>query len=129
VNCPWCDLLQTQDFLYQEESFVLLSPGAARCARNQLTLLPRTHVSVLTEMPAREMTAVLAGLSRLSAVLRRVCGVDTVELWSHPKYPSRRAGHLHFHPAPKSVAPTGAEPVAGAVVEEIARAMSEGLTA
>jgi len=131
VICRWCDLLEgARPVVYEEKAYVLLAPGAGRCARNNLTLIPRSHVAVITELPAEEMTAVLAGLSKLSSLLRQAYGVDRVDIWAHPKNASRRAGHLHFHPVPKTV--TGVPVNAGAVddplIDEVVRGMAEGMT-
>jgi diadenosine tetraphosphate (Ap4A) HIT family hydrolase len=99
VTCRWCKWLDTAwPVLYEDETFVVLAPGAEHCTRNRLTLLPRVHVPVLTELPQAAMGDVLAGLSRLSLAVRTTCGVDDVAIQSHPADASHPDGHVHFHP-------------------------------
>jgi diadenosine tetraphosphate (Ap4A) HIT family hydrolase len=101
VKCRWCRWLETTSpVLHEDETFLVLAPGAERCARNRLTLLPKTHVSALTDLSPDAMVAVLAGLSKLSMVVRETCGLDDVDIHAHPADASRHHGHLHFHPAP-----------------------------
>jgi diadenosine tetraphosphate (Ap4A) HIT family hydrolase len=129
VSCRWCDLLEAvRPVVYEEEAYVLLTSGVDWCARNNLTLMPKSHVEVITELPAEEMTAVLAGLSKLSSLLRQAYGVDRVDIWAHPKNPFRHTGHLHFHPVPKTVTgiPVNADPVDGPLMDEVVRVMARG---
>jgi diadenosine tetraphosphate (Ap4A) HIT family hydrolase len=88
--------------LYEDVAYVVVGPGASRCARGHFTLVPRTHVSVLAELDAGEMAAVLAGLSKLSKAVKEVCGVADVDLWAHPLHAAGSRTHLHFHAATKS---------------------------
>lgn len=84
--------------VYEDAAFVVLAPGAERCTRNSLTLVPRAHARLLTELPARDMADVLAGLSKLSFAVRRSCGLHDVKIETHPADVSGRGGHVHFHP-------------------------------
>ena len=97
--CCWCEWLEaTLPIVYEEEAFVVLGPGSERCRRNNLTLVPKTHASLLTDLPARAMADVLAGLSKLSLAVRTTCGLDDVEITTHPADISGQGGHVHFHP-------------------------------
>jgi diadenosine tetraphosphate (Ap4A) HIT family hydrolase len=99
VTCSWCEWLGTNwPVLHEDETFVVLAPGVGGCARNGLTLLPKAHVPVLTELTPHAMTAVLAGLSRLSLAVRQTCGLDDLEIRTHPAVDERGDGHMHFHP-------------------------------
>jgi diadenosine tetraphosphate (Ap4A) HIT family hydrolase len=99
VICCWCEWLETTwPIVYEEDAFVVLGPGSERCRRNNLTLVPKTHASLLTDLPPRAMADVLAGLSKLSLAVRTTCGWDEVEITTHPADISGQGGHVHFHP-------------------------------
>jgi len=99
VTCCWCEWLETTwPVVFEDAAFVVLAPGAERCTRNSLTLVPRAHAPLLTELSAHDMADVLAGLSRLSLAVRRACGLHRVEIQTHPADVSGRGGHVHFHP-------------------------------
>jgi len=99
VTCCWCEWLETTwPVVFEDAAFVVLAPGAERCTRNSLTLVPRAHAPLLTELSAADMADVLAGLSKLSLAVRRTCGLHDVEIQTHPADVSGREGHVHFHP-------------------------------
>jgi hypothetical protein len=77
---------------------VLMEPAALH-GDGCLTLVPRGHVGVVTELPVPEMAAILAGLSRLSKVVgsrRSKRGESGFEIRAVPKGPPRRQAHLRF---------------------------------
>lgn len=94
--------MTTGTVVYEEAAYVVLAPGAARCARNTLTLLPKTHVAVLSELSPDAMASVLAGLTRLTVAVKEACASDEVAIRTHPKNEPGRHGHVHFHPVPKN---------------------------
>jgi len=99
VTCRWCKWLETAwPVLHEDETFVVLGPGAERCSRNRLTLFPKTHAPVLTELSPDAMVAVLAGLSRLSLAIRQTSGLDHIAIQTHPADPWDGEEHMHFHP-------------------------------
>jgi len=99
VICRWCEWLETAGpVLHEDETFVVLAPGAERCSRHRLTLLPKAHGAVLTELSPDAMVAVLAGLSRLSLAIRQTCGLDDIAIQPHHADPWDGEEHVHFHP-------------------------------
>lgn len=95
-GCRWCQVVEFDEHIrYEEAAFVLVERGAHRTA-GALTLVPRQHVSMLTDLPSPEMAAVLGGLSRATGWLRDESGPCRVEVRVHP-HGTRRSGHLHFH--------------------------------
>jgi hypothetical protein len=98
VTCCWCEWLDTAwPVLYEEAAFVVLAPGAERCTRDSLTLVPKTHTPVLAELSPDQMADVLAGLSKLARAVRQTCAVDDVGIETHPNR-QVEGGHVHFHP-------------------------------
>jgi len=88
----------------EEPAFVVLAPGASKCADGELTLLPRAHVSVLTELGSEDMASVLAGLSKLVRNLKQAEKMKDIEVSAHPAVvASERHNHLHFHLIPRDV--------------------------
>ena len=99
MTCVWCqDPASIGSVLYEEENFVLFAPGAASCAPESLTLVPRAHVAVLTELSADGMAAVLAALSRLAG------DVDPHEQFTVITHGDLDGGHVHFHPTTSGLA-------------------------
>jgi diadenosine tetraphosphate (Ap4A) HIT family hydrolase len=100
--CRWCQLVETEDHvLYDEPAFVVVeSPSRAR--GGYLTLVPKAHVRVITELPIAHLSAVLAGLSRASERMR---GSGGVQVRPHPSGGRRGRGHVHFNlmPVPSPV--------------------------
>ncbi|MGH9106467.1 MAG: HIT family protein [Acidimicrobiales bacterium] len=100
TSCHWCALVRSGRYcLEQTPGFVVLKADAPRCSN--VTLVPREHVSVLTDLPGPEMALVLAGLSRTSNALRQEEGPCGVEVRAHPAGTSAQGGHLHFHLVPQ----------------------------
>jgi diadenosine tetraphosphate (Ap4A) HIT family hydrolase len=96
VACRWCRLLGSQGrTVYDEPAFVVVETPARR-RRRSLTLVPRAHVNVVTELPLPEMAAVLAGLSRASDFLRHSSGGAGVRINAHPRSGRPADGHVHF---------------------------------
>ena len=93
MSCFWCQQPESiGSVLFEEDSFVVFAPGAASCAPKSLTLVPRIHVAVLTELPAHGMADVLAGLSKLASTATRV---EQFKVVTHVE---PTCGHVHFHP-------------------------------
>jgi diadenosine tetraphosphate (Ap4A) HIT family hydrolase len=104
VTCVWCQQPESiGSVLYEEESFVLLEPGAASCAPDSLTLVPRAHVAVLTELSPDDMAGVLAGLSRLAR------DVPPMEQFTVVTHTELDGGHVHFHPSTSRLVGTGSD--------------------
>lgn len=82
-----CRLCKRAGFGHQvveeQAEFILLKPVAKQGAGRR-TLVPRAHVRDLTELPAPQMAAVLAGLAWVSASLRRETGLTEVEIRIQP---------------------------------------------
>jgi len=98
-SCQWCSMLAeaaSATVLVEDAAFVIVDPGQMCCPGGVLTLVPRSHVSVLSELDSAEMAAVLAGLSRLLGAMKRVSRGSRVELRAHPKR-AVEGTHLHFH--------------------------------
>jgi diadenosine tetraphosphate (Ap4A) HIT family hydrolase len=105
MPCRWCLLLGSEGHtVHDEPAFVVeqLRPGSGRPC---LTLVPRAHVNVMTELPRPEMAAVLAGLSRASTLLRQSSGAPAVQIHARS-----RCGHLYFELEP---AHSGNSPLEG----------------
>lgn len=99
--CRWCRLVQAGDHVvYDSPAFVLLE-GPARRRGGYLTLVTRAHASVLTELPPREMAAVLAGLTKASERMRSASGADGIQIRPHPSGSGAARGHLHFQLVPE----------------------------
>lgn len=102
--CRWCRLVTSGDHVvYDEPAFVLLE-GPSRRRGGSLTLVTRAHASLLTDLPAPEMAAVLAGLTRASEQMRSASGAKSIEIRSHPSGASSARGHVHFQLVPKAQA-------------------------
>ncbi len=98
MTCRWCEWLETaRPVLYEERSFAVLVPDADHCA-GSLTLVPKNHVPVLTELEPEIMADVLAGLSTLMLAVRQTYGLNDVEIRTHHSEVPGRGGHVHFHP-------------------------------
>ena len=96
VACRWCRLLGSEGgMVYDDPTFVVVATPARRRGRS-LTLVPRAHVNVVTELPLPEMAAVLGGLSRASDLLRHNSGGAGVQINAHPSSARLGHGHLHF---------------------------------
>lgn len=99
--CRWCRLVESGDHVvYDCPAFVLLE-GPSRRRGGYLTLVTRAHASLLTELPAREMAAVLAGLTKASERMRGASGSDGVQIRPHPSGAGGARGHLHFQLVPE----------------------------
>jgi diadenosine tetraphosphate (Ap4A) HIT family hydrolase len=93
ATCDWCQEPESiGSVLYQEDSFVLYAPGAAPCAPESPTLVPREHVANLAELSPDAMAAVLAGLSMLARE------VNSNEQFTVVTHADLDGGHVHFHP-------------------------------
>ena len=93
ATCSWCQEPESiGSILYEEESFVLFAPGVAPCAPDSLTLLPRAHIAVLTELSTEGVASVLAELSRFARA------VTPTEQFTVVTHTDRDSGHVHFHP-------------------------------
>jgi diadenosine tetraphosphate (Ap4A) HIT family hydrolase len=104
-TCRWCRLVETEEHvLYDEPAFIVVEP-LARARGGYVTLVPKTHVSVITELPLAQMAAVLAGLSRASDRMRG-SGAGGVNVRSHPSGSRRGRGHVHFNLMPVTVPAT-----------------------
>jgi diadenosine tetraphosphate (Ap4A) HIT family hydrolase len=94
--CRWCRLVESGDHVvYDGPSFVLIE-GASRRRGGYLTLVTRAHASLLSELPAREMAAVLAGLTKALERLRGASGSDDIQIRPHPSGAGGARGHLHL---------------------------------
>jgi diadenosine tetraphosphate (Ap4A) HIT family hydrolase len=104
--CRWCDLFDSPGhFVSEAPAYVVLAPGSSKCAAGHLTLLPRAHVALLTDLEPEDLASVLAGLSRLVRSLKEAYKVTEVEIRAHPRSPSghHAHAHLHFHLIPSAV--------------------------
>lgn len=105
MSCRWCEIATASAaMLIEDPAFVIVGPGAVRGALGTYTLLPRAHVSVLSQLSGEDMAAVLAGLSRLSRYVKQESGATDVEIRAYPRHASSRV-HLHFHTVPTLVPP------------------------
>jgi diadenosine tetraphosphate (Ap4A) HIT family hydrolase len=99
--CRWCGLVKSGEHVVSDEpAFVVFEGRPRHPGRGYFTLVPKAHVSVLTDLPLREMGAVLAGLSRASETVRSSAGCDSVQVRAHPSG-RRGRGHLHFYLVPE----------------------------
>ena len=99
VACRWCRWLGAQGAtVIDDPAFVVVETPTRRRGRC-LTLVPRAHVNVVTELPLPQMAAVLAGLSRASDVLRYSSGEAGVQVNALPHSGSPDGEHLHFQVA------------------------------
>lgn len=99
--CRWCRLVESGDHVvFDGPAFVLLE-GPSRRRGGYLTLVTRAHASVLTQLSAPEMAAVLAGLTKASERMRSTSGADGIRIRSHPSGPGGGRGHLHFQLVPE----------------------------
>ena len=87
--------------VYEDPTFVVLASGVSECAHGHMTVLPKAHVSVLTELTAEDMSSVLAGLSRLVQTIKEAQDAQDVQVVAHPELPERQHEHLHFHLVPE----------------------------
>jgi diadenosine tetraphosphate (Ap4A) HIT family hydrolase len=114
-TCRWCRLLDSDEqLLCDEPVFVLVGP-AGRSRSGHLTLMPKAHVSTVTELSPPDMAAVLAGLTRASDLVRATGAAD-VQIRPHPSGGRRGRGHLHFRLLPlrqprEQALSAGGEPV------------------
>ena len=90
--------------LVEDPAFVIVGPGTVRGGLGTYTLLPTAHVSVLTELCAEDVAAVLAGLSKLSRYVKQQSGATDVEIRAYPRHASSRV-HLHFYSVPTQLSP------------------------
>jgi hypothetical protein len=65
-----------------------------------LTLVPRRHVTTLVDLPPPEMADVLAGLTRATAAIRELSGVDRVEIRTDMDSAADGQGHVCFRVEP-----------------------------
>jgi diadenosine tetraphosphate (Ap4A) HIT family hydrolase len=99
--CRWCRLVESGDHVvFDGPAFVLLE-GPSRRRGGYITLVTRAHASLLTELPAHEMAAVLAGLTKASERMRGTSGTDGIQIRPHPSGASGGRGHLHFQLVPE----------------------------
>lgn len=100
-SCRWCRLVETKaNVVTDETAFVVLAPGADRDP-TYLTLVPKTHVAVVSELPPAEMAVVLGGLTSASELLRRTVGAPGVRIRPYPKSPQSGGNHLRFRLVPE----------------------------
>ena len=98
-TCRWCRLVETEEHvLYDEPAFVVVEP-LPRARGGYLTLVPKTHVGVITELPLPQMAAILAGLSRASDRMKGSAS-GGVQVRPHPSGSRRARGHVHFNLMP-----------------------------
>ena len=95
-----------------EPDFVVLAPDP-RQSRPHLTLVPKTHVSVLTDLSPDEMAAVLAGLSRTVLSLKQTYKVQDVQVRARPGVLPEADPHLRFDLVPKGVGTSRREEARG----------------
>ncbi|HTZ07453.1 MAG TPA: hypothetical protein VMB72_00180 [Acidimicrobiales bacterium] len=122
--CTWCDLVGSgAGALYESESFTLL--GAVVPCPFPLTLVPRAHAAVLTDLDPGAMAGVLAGLARLSRAVRPT---DRLDISAHL---GAGGDHVHFHPTLTSLGPVGvpATPIRAPDDDPLACAMVAALRA
>lgn len=67
-TCRWCAPAGPVDATGDEPASVMVDEGTHRF------VVPRRHVSLLTELPLEEMAAVLAAISAEAAALRALTG-------------------------------------------------------
>lgn len=91
--CTWCALVHSGcGVLYECDDFSLIVPAASGCPDSALTLVPRAHVAVLTDLDPGAMAAVLAGLTRIRGAMGPV---QDLHMTAHL---DADAAHVHFHP-------------------------------
>ena len=80
----------------------ILGAGDAVAHANEmgLTLVPRRHVTTIVDLPAPEMADVLAGLTRATAAMRELSGVDRVEIHTEMDGSADGQGHVCFRVEP-----------------------------
>ena len=108
MTCTWCAVVKSgSGVLYECEAFSLIGPVAAECPSSPLTLVPRAHVAVLTDLDPAAMAAVLAGLTRIKEA---VGPADALHLFAHL---DAKAAHVHVHPTVSTLQVVGkaAKPV------------------
>jgi diadenosine tetraphosphate (Ap4A) HIT family hydrolase len=115
-TCRWCRLLWSDEHVVCDAPAYVVMEGLSRRRPGALTLVPKAHVSVVTQLPLQEMASVLAGLSSASDTLRRTSGSSSVSIRAHSRVGGPDRGHLHFQlmtePPANGRAP---EPFAGLV--------------
>jgi diadenosine tetraphosphate (Ap4A) HIT family hydrolase len=87
--------------IFEDPSFVVVARNATDNSRGHLTLLPRAHVSTLTELTPDDMASVLAGLAKLVLSIKWTQEAQDVEIRTHPRVRSHRA-HVHFDARPRA---------------------------
>jgi diadenosine tetraphosphate (Ap4A) HIT family hydrolase len=123
-SCRWCEIIEGRGTaLVTDPAFVIVDPGQIGCADGNLTLVPRAHVSVLSELGSEDMAAVLAGLSRLLTAIKRASGATRVEVQAHPEHSSDPT-HLHFHVVAEGTDATSEGALAAEKVLDIMETMS-----
>jgi len=123
-DCRWCEMVEAgASVLVADPAFVIVDPEGIGCAHGNLTLVPRAHVSVLSELGSEEMAAVLAGLSRLLTAIKRASQVTSVEVQAHPEHATEPT-HLHFHVVAQGSDAAGAGAPPAEQVLDILQAMS-----
>jgi diadenosine tetraphosphate (Ap4A) HIT family hydrolase len=120
-TCRWCRLLWSDEHVVCDAPAYVVMEGLSRRRPGALTLVPKAHVGVVTELPVQEMASVLAGLSSASDTLRRTSGSSSVHIRAHSRAGDLGRGHLHFQlvtdpPANRQAADlfAGLVPVGGA---------------
>jgi len=91
-RCTWCDLIESGQRAVYEEPALVMFDTSTQPTSSRLTLVPRAHVSVVTELPVPAMAAVLAGLARAT-------GPDSgraVQVSPKPDELCLDHAHLHF---------------------------------
>ncbi len=95
-TCHWCRLLWSDEHVACDAPAYVVMKGLSRRRPGALTLVPKAHVSVVTELPLQEMASVLAGLSSASDTLRRTSGSSSVHIRALSRAGDPARGHLHF---------------------------------
>jgi diadenosine tetraphosphate (Ap4A) HIT family hydrolase len=95
-TCRWCRLLCSDEHVVCDAPAYVVMEGLSRRRPGALTLVPKAHVSVVTELPLQEMASVLAGLSSASDTLRRTSGSPSVHIRALSRAGDPGRGHLHF---------------------------------
>ena len=103
-NCIFCKIARKEipsEIVYEDKDFLaFLDIRPATKKGGHTLVIPKKHYELITEIPDRELSALIAAVKKISGVLMKI-GEGVNILQNNKKVAGQFVNHAHFHLIPR----------------------------